>query len=354
MILPAEEIDAVRRVLASLHRDNPSRRWTKVVAELCKQLLVSDTVAIEYIEAMIGRGVEISASGRMVSLCFDLPQMSPGEAEWRQTVMTYANQGGDVLEALFALWPAISDWPVTQYGSLISELLWLRRQPPAPTLYLSSAAGSLAASKLLSALPKTALRALGIAVDSLPAAPVCFLIAGAAHPEAVVLVENQNAFERAVGATTDLPVAWISAYGFGASALDVGERLIDGLESPTTISAVRAGSPPPLQALLNHPSIFLWGDLDIAGFQIFIRARARLPALQLSGIYAPMLAHLEAGGGHPYVSLTGKAGQDTNFISSDSLIAPLIDRCRSRAVDQEWVRAEDIRNHSLYPLGAPD
>ncbi|MDO8608058.1 MAG: DDE-type integrase/transposase/recombinase [Phaeospirillum sp.] len=145
----------------------------------------------------------------------------------------------------------------------------------------------------------------------------------------------------------------VSAYGFGASALDVGERLIDGLESPTTISAVRAGNPPPLTALLNHPNLFLWGDLDIAGFQIFMRARARLPALRLSAIYFPMLAHLKAGGGHPYVSLTGKAGQDRGFTSSDPIIAPLLDRCRSRAIDQEWVRAEDIRTNSLSPLGTP-
>lgn len=353
-MIPATEMDAVKDVLVTLQRQNASRQWGTVTAALRKRLGVSDTVATEYLEAMIGRGVEMSATGRMVTICLDLaPQISEGEVAWRQAVSMHSDLTANTLEAMYSLWPAVSDWPAAQYDALIYELLWLRRQPSAQTLYLTSAAGRLASSKLLSALPKPALRDLGIAVDSLLTAPVCFLIAGAAEPETVVLVENRNAFERAIACSQDLPVAWISTYGFGAAALDAGERMVDGLEGAAAVSATRLGSPPPLADLLCHPSIRLWGDLDVAGLQIFMRARRRLPALSLSGLYAPMLAHLEAGGGHPYVSLTGKGGQNLANTCADPDIAPLLAACRARAVDQEWLQPDDIRNHCLGALSPP-
>jgi hypothetical protein len=83
--------------------------------------------------------------------------------------------------------------------------------------------------------------------------------------------------------------------------------------------------------------------------------RARLPRLKLSALMTPMIDLLQAGGGHPYLDLTGKPRQK-DWGPDDPQIKELLALCASRAVDQEHVynaQIQDYATQSLrYPSGA--
>lgn len=276
--------------------------------------------------------------------------LAPAEAAWRASVDAKPELGDEERVTYHALWSAIEDWPVETHAALIAEIEALRRADHSRPSYLLSASGRLASSKLLSALPKAALKKLGIDMDAIDPGPLCFLIAGAAAPDAVVLVENPNAFERALTATADLPLCWVSAHGFGASALEAGQRLADGIERPArVVTAVRSGAPPALVDLLTHPNLFYWGDLDTSGLHIFHRVRTRLPAIRLSALMGPMIDLLRSGGGHPYTWAVGKTGQRTWTSGNEDLDA-LLTLCASSAADQEHVAEADIRQLGGLPL----
>jgi hypothetical protein len=278
-----------------------------------------------------------------------------GDAElrWRSSVDALIAGEGE-RDAYYAFWPSLDSWPADSYADLISEIEALRRSKPNGTAgYLFSASGRLASSKLLFGLPKAPLRNLGIDVDTLAPGPTYFIITGPSDPESVVLVENPNAFERAVSAAGDLPVAWISAYGFGAMALDSGQRLAAGVADPSkVIAVVRGGSPPPLNALLAKDRLLYWGDLDRAGLQIYQAIRAKLPRLRLSALMQPMIDVILAGGGHPYVELTGKPRQK-EWMCDDPEVAALLSICAYRAADQEYLADVQIRILAMDALPAP-
>jgi hypothetical protein len=345
-MISADEIDAVTEILLDLQKQNPSRRWGTVVDVLRKRLGVSNTVAEEYLDAMIGRGVDLAPSGKTLSINLTVQSTASEYARWELSVSQYPELSSEDRFALSSLGPVLKDWPEERYPDLITELLLLRSQNPSNTMYLTSARGRLASSKLLSALPKSFSRAFGLPCDRLPSSPICFLTAGAPKPQVVILVENPNAFECAIACCPDLPVAWISVYGFGASALETGDRLLESLRGKLTISAVRMGNPPDLGTLLAQKNLYFWGDLDVAGLQIFMRAKRYLPALKLSGLYKPMLSNLLSGG-HPYANITGKSGQNIRMESEDPLVRSLLLHCRKRAVDQECLVPVEIRAHCL-------
>jgi len=234
-----------------------------------------------------------------------------------------------------------ADWPTEALPALVAELKRVRAEPPVRPAFLVSAAGPLASSKLLDRLPQAALRRIGIPLDDYPAPPVVLLTAGAARPEAVILVENPRAFDRAFAVTRDLPVAWVSTHGLVATSVS---RALDG----AWFGAPVDGAPPPLDVLLAGPRLFYWGDLDLAGLMIFAEARKRLPRIALSALYRPMLDLLESGGGHPYAEATDKPGQ-RSWSSDDPALQALIDACARRGIDQEWVPPEAIR--ALCALG---
>lgn len=287
--------------------------------------------------------------------------MSSAEAGWREKVAGMLGRREDVREgdkaALGDLWPKLTDWPSWCAEDLIDELYGLRakleadKDSGAAPSYLVSASGRLASSKLLSLLPKAALQAFGFKAELLPDSPPYVVVAGPTNPKVVVLVENPVAFERAVAATADLPVAWVSTYGFGITNLDgVGARMaatVTALVSP--IPLVRAGSPPPLAELLGHPRLLHWGDLDLTGLLIFHSMRSAWPQLRLSALYWPMATLLQSGGGHPYAEATGKPRQE-RWTSEDPTIASLLGLCAERAVDQEHLSTEVIRMLALQAL----
>ncbi|MBI5162846.1 MAG: hypothetical protein HY985_02975 [Magnetospirillum sp.] len=293
----------------------------------------------------------------LVTLKLAPPPMSAAEAEWRARVSDLLNTRADVRPgdeaALGDLWPKLADWPSWCADDLIADLYDFRTRLEAgeytgKSAYLFSASGRLASSKLLSLLPKPALMAFGIDTTLLSDPPPYVIVAGPSEPQAVVLVENPEAFEMAVAATTDLPVAWVSTYGFGIAHVDgAGARMAAAVTSLVApIPLVRAGSPPPLDQLLAHPRLFHWGDLDLAGLLIFRSMQVARPQLRLSALYQPMIALLQSGGGHPYVEATGKPKQD-RWTSDDPLISELLTVCATRAVDQELVGVAAIRTLAL-------
>lgn len=189
--------------------------------------------------------------------------------------------------------------------------------------YIISARYLLGSSKLLDSLPNTVLKAFGIQIDNFTSAPSYVVIAGSPDPEVVVLVENPQAMETAVEANVD-GVAWVATFGYGLSMVgdDYGRQLASIIETPQRHihSLIRAGSPPNIESLLAHDKIFFWGDLDLEGLRIYQRLKCRLPKLQLSALYQPMIEMMHRPGScHPYIKAVGKEGQDTKPDAHNSI-----------------------------------
>jgi hypothetical protein len=115
------------------------------------------------------------------------------------------------------------------------------------------------------------------------------------------------------------------------------------------IALVRGGSPPPITSLLDHPRLLHWGDLDRSGLLIFYTMRATRPHLRLSALYAPLIDLLHGGGGHPYAEATGKPKQD-HWNTDDETLTALLKLCTNRAVDQEYIGPDIIRDMAMYTL----
>ena len=357
MLLQPEHVAAAREWVS---RQGPVMNPGSLLARLQKGAgLESIVMAHACLRALERAGeisckgwVQLEPAGQVRNLIGPKP-VSAGEQAWRDAVDAHPVLTPPDKENFVALWSeAVAGWPQASFAHLIDEIVGIRCRPPAETLYLTSASGRLGSSKLLSALPRQALLRLGIESGA-EQAPPCFLVAGPRSPEAVVLVENPNAFERAISVTQDMPICWISAYGFGASSLNAGERLAEGLASgKSAVSASRMGDPPPLEDLLANGRLHLWGDLDLSGLHIAHRLRRRFPHLVMSSLYSPMVDLLRAGGGHPYVQATGKADQGRASGGVPSDMKWLAELCRERAVDQEHLTGTAIREHAGKPLQA--
>ena len=275
-------------------------------------------------------------------------QLSESAIRWRQ-VLQQGDSGGDDLAMLQPLGDVLDGLDQAAMSRLLDGLLALRRDQAGlaglagtPRFELS-ARYLLASSKLLDGLPTLALQQFGIDIAAFPEFPGYVMVAGPARPETVILVENPHAFEAAVAATASAPVAWVCTYGYGLSLRHSqhGEQLaaiIATNRSPKTL--IRSGNPPAWERLLRHPTLRFWGDLDLAGLDIFERLRAGLPGLALSALYQPMLDALERGDSHPYCKVVGKPGQQIAAYGDD--ISALVAMCRRQAVDQEIVTAEQI------------
>lgn len=246
---------------------------------------------------------------------------------------------GEAPEPWLAIARHVDDMlPAGDIPALMGELIRIRETKGTGTYaFMVAATGDFASSKILDRIPGALLRDVGIDPDQLRRHPTILLTAGARQPDAVVLVENPLAFERAWMATIDLPVAWISTHGLVATSL---ERSVADIACAA--AAVRSGAPPSLDALLAHDNLLYWGDLDKFGLWIFHRVRQQLPGIRLSALYRPMADLLRRGGGHPYCTLVDKAGQQ-EWACDDPQISALIELCLRRAVDQEWVNEGNIR-----------
>ncbi|MBS4095516.1 MAG: hypothetical protein KGZ83_01590 [Sulfuricella sp.] len=214
-------------------------------------------------------------------------------------------------------------------------------------LFLVSAKYLIGSSKLLGMLAGPALRTFGIPVDGFSTHPPYVVVGGSTQPETVVLVENPAAFELAMATGAAQRCAFIATYGFGLSKTDneYGNQLAELVKYGFSgaITLIREGSScPPVRELFSHPRITFWGDLDLAGMQIFERIAAKIPRIQLSALYGPMLEAIkDTECRHPYAVATGKPRQKP-YRSNRQDVQQILSLCERYAVDQEIVSPEKI------------
>lgn len=304
----------------------------------------------------------VSADGtpfRQVRIVGKLPEALP-DPDLERWLAVLA--GGGIADAdrtaLTPLSIKLAGFDASEMRHILAGLLKLRDNLADETgrhRYLVSARYLLGSSKLLDALSGSALRALGIAVDTFPSHPLYVVVAGPPDPEAVILVENPAAFELAVTTSSVARCAFVSTFGFGLSKTqeDYGNQLASMVEDRfnNTITLTREGSLcPTARNLLQYPRITFWGDLDPAGVQIYLRLKQRVPQLELSALYQPMSALVnDPRHSHPYVVPTGKPGQTgmhVNCPDHEEKARWLLGLCQNRGVDQEAVSLQDIGHYA--------
>ena len=204
----------------------------------------------------------------------------------------------------------------------------------------------LGSSKLLSTLDSRSLRAFGIAIDQFPARAPYVVVGGNTDlPTAVILIENPVSFEMAVQSSAAEHCLFVCTFGFGLSAAanDYGNQMAGIIENGRAVVLNRSGGAVmTMGQILGHDYIHFWGDLDIAGMQIYERLAKHIPSLQLSALYLPMIeAAKTADNRHPYVSAVGKTGQ-AMFSARCKNSKAMLDHCCKWAVDQEFVTVDQI------------
>jgi hypothetical protein len=290
------------------------------------------------------------------------PPPNPDLDRWHGTLEEEAGlEERDVL-ALMPLYKPLACFDAVTQKQIIAGLLHLREnmeQEAGRHRFVVSARYLIGSSKFLDSMPAPALKAFGIQVERFPSHPLYVVAAGCAEPETVVLVENPAAFEMAVVTGAARRCAFIATFGFGLSKNedDYGKQLASMVEErfSSAITLMREGSScPTAKELLNHPNITFWGDLDVAGIQIFQRLKRNIPSLSLSALYKPMLEKLEGpAGSHPYVPVVGKPGQQDRYATvrcEDLIVEKILARCSTRGVDQECVLPEQIEQFAAYEL----
>ncbi|WP_252176148.1 Wadjet anti-phage system protein JetD domain-containing protein [Endozoicomonas sp. 4G] len=253
---------------------------------------------------------------------------SETEQCWRDILGSYPDS-----LALAACHQALSGWTREAMQKLVDGLHRLRSDLPTAyqmTAYEASARYLLGSSKLLDALGKRSLQQFGIDPERFRK-PVSYVVtAGPEQPEQVLLVENPQSFEACITLELHLRMALISTFGYGLGWLQV----IENRQSVAAIS--RAGTKQNLMALLDHPELFFWGDLDHEGLKIFQTIRQQYPQCRLSRLYLPMIEKVEAGFCHPYVKAVGKEGQKDTGLSRFAT-----------GLDQECLDSPAIREYCL-------
>lgn len=210
------------------------------------------------------------------------------------------------------------------------------------TEYIASAKHLVSSSKLLGAFGKAERSAVGLSEELFQPQPRYLAMAGPEYPIGTLLIENPQSFEQAVLAGVSQKMVLISAYGYGLASTakkDIESFWGESMESDTVplVPLIREGNPPSLQKAFDLKKLFWWGDLDMAGLDIFQRLKKQLPALKLSALYSPMAKILRNGGGHPYAKCVGKEKQPERYASTkwEKDVLELLGLCMNKAVDQE-------------------
>jgi hypothetical protein len=270
--------------------------------------------------------------------------------QWNSALLACSRLSEIDREVLFECGSNLADMDSAEYPKILEGLVRLREDQAGlfgTPEFLVSAQYLCASSKMLSKLGARAVRAFGIDLSQFPDHPLYVVTAGTRNPKAVVLVENPAAFELAAKTSAVEHCAFIATFGFGLSKVseDYGNQLACMVEEglSKSITLMREGSSsPPASELLAHPSITFWGDLDIAGMQIYERIAKHIPALKLSALYLPMIEAATKGNKrHRYVSAAGKSGQSMFAAMRDDSKA-MLEHCREWAVDQELVAECEI------------
>jgi hypothetical protein len=291
-------------------------------------------------------GEPISAFITVIPPKVEIPAYVTG---WR-AVLEQSGLPNDDLLALEPIACSLDGFSKGDMERLLAGLVRLRKEQTqvyGQCDFNVSAAYLLGSSKLLSALDSRSLRAFGIAKDQFPTrAPYVVVGGNTDSPVAVILVENPIPFETAVRSAAERCL-FICTFGFGLSAAtnDYGNQLAGIIENGRAVMLNRShGAAPTLQAILGHPAVQFWGDLDTAGMQIFQRLVAAIPQIKLSGLYKPMIeAAKDPLRRHPYTAVTGKEGQSRMAVqTNDAYVRGLLTACKDFGVDQEVVTQAEI------------
>ena len=353
----ADNIDAVVQALRQLTRKSKQLQGGALVERLARdtgldgasiKLQLKELRGRGWIDANAWSGTGAPVGQVRVSLPA-LPVPSWTDA-WDRALLACGRLSDDDRTNLRDCCVQLSDMDEAEFPKIIDGLVRLRGDQAAlagKPAFLVSAQYLLGSSKILQKLGSRVLKEFGIDLACFTSHPAYVVAAGARDPSAVVLVENPAAFELAVTTSAAEHCAFIATFGFGLSKVsdDFGNQLACLVENGLahTVTLVREGSAtPPVRELLGHPQITFWGDLDIAGMQIYERLARRLPALSLSALYEPMIAAIAtADRRHPYVAVAGKAGQRP-YAASRTDATHLLACCEAWAVDQEMLTTSDI------------
>ena len=285
-----------------------------------------------------------------VTVCIEPEPISAYDKLWI-SAMEVSGFNAVEVDSLLAAAEILSDFNLEDLKRIANGLKKIKSDQDklkGQSRFIVSATYLLGSSKILDSLPEQAIKKFGIKLEKLTKSPSYVISAGPPNPEKVILVENPQAMETALNA--NIPnVAWVATYGYGLSMVgdDYGRQLASIVESSnrSVHQLIRSGTPPPLDVLFSNENIYFWGDLDPEGLKIFRRLKSKLPNLELSSLYQPMLSYLqESERHHPYIKSTGKEGQKT-WDTSDLKINNLLYFCSERGVDQEVLTANEI---SLY------
>lgn len=352
--------DIESRVHAWLLRKSKSSdsgriRASGVVAGLCRDIADNPVAIRKALKALKAEGqIEYSADarGEPISGYITVVRLetivSEHEQRWHEVIAS-CGISEDEQQALSTLASSMNGFSSVQMLAIINGLIQLRADQDrisGQMLFNVSARYLLGSSKLLSTLNWRSLKAFGINVEIFPDRPPYLIVGGdGKDPQAVILVENPVAFENAMQSGAAKRCTFVCTMGFGLShrGEDYGSQLVGAIETGDYILLRRnEGGWQDAKAILFHPELHFWGDLDLAAAQIFDRISRRLPQAKLSAIYQPMI---NAAGNpntrHPYVSAVAKDGQKS-FTSSRADITQLLDYCGNCAVDQEIVTIEEI------------
>lgn len=282
-------------------------------------------------------------------------EVSPHLDLWRQTIATSTISESDK-SSLDSLGNALQGMDSKTMLSLLDGLLRLRADQLSLAGQLAfnvSAAYLLGSSKLIGSLDARVLKEFGIDTGAFLARPPYLVVSAPEASSAVILVENPIAFEKAILSEAGKRCTFICTFGFGLSnsSNEYGNQLAGTIESGNAILLHRGNTAiDSLERILANPNVFFWGDLDIAGIQIYERLLKKIPHMQLSGLYGPMISALrEEGRSHPYVNAVGKQGQSVSAVSS-TVSQALMRLCEKLGVDQEIVTADQISVLACSPL----
>jgi hypothetical protein len=279
------------------------------------------------------------------------PQVPEHELTWRAAVLERRLDQA-LSDALRSIGPLAEGLTLADMNALLDGLLAMsadRETLAGRDPFEVSAKYLLGSSKVL---PKIAhlLGPLGIDAALLGSRPRYMLAAGPSSAHSVLLIENPECFQRVVALGLAEHMIVVATYGYGLSWSGVGR---EGALDRISLAHVAGNPPALLKDVIASDQCYFWGDLDQAGLAIYLALRSRIPHLQLSALYKPMIAALkENGRSHPYTALADKQGQ-APLLTSDDLIAHLAASCIDRAIDQEIVDDADIVALARHPLHIP-
>ena len=356
------EMDGVRRALQRLAGDRGWLNGSRLVQRLADSLGISHLEVRHNLLVLAQAGVvdNIGPTGDglgRVSILQRLPEpimpVPEHEREWRSLVSSrnldppLATALGDAGMALAGLSRSDMEHLLDGFLRLVADRddKLAGRDP-----YEVSAKYLLGSSKILARFGK-ALSVAGISDSSFGTRPRHMLGAGPDRSKFTLLVENPECFERLIGLGLAERITVIATYGYGITWSGVG---VEGRLDRIKIARVAGTPPPTLAEAVAAGTCSFWGDLDLAGLDIFIKLRGIVPHLVLSALYSPMLAAAaDKATSHPYCALVDKVGQ-IETVSNDAAVTRLAAACRHRAVDQEYVSDTDILALADQVLERPD